>query len=74
MKYNYDSDADVLAFHISKEPFDYAEEMGNFIVHFNKKNQPVYIEILNASKFLSEATTVLPQSTKKQLVRNIQAS
>ena len=74
MKYSYDSDADVLALHMSKEPFDYAEEMGNFIVHFDKKNRPVYIEILHASKFLSEATTILHKSAKKEIPRNIQVS
>lgn len=62
MKYKYDKDADILAVTISKEPFDYAEEMGDFIVHFSKKNKPVYIEILNASSFLNKAQEVIPSS------------
>lgn len=37
MKYNYDSESDVLSVTISKRPFDYAEELGDFIVHFDKK-------------------------------------
>lgn len=37
MMYKYDKESDVLAVTISKIPFDYAEEMGDFIVHFDKK-------------------------------------
>ena len=74
MKYNYDSDSDVLSIALSKKPFDYAEEMGDFIVHFDKKNKPVYIEILNANRFLVNATTVLPKSAKNQILRQIQSS
>ena len=74
MKYNYDSDSDVLSITLSKKPFDYAEEMGDFIVHFDKKNKPVYIEILNANRFLVNATTVLPKSAKNQILRQIQSS
>ena len=74
MKYKYDKESNVLAVTISNKPFDYAKEMGDFIVHFDKKNKPVYIEILNANRFLVNATTVLPKSAKNQILRQIQSS
>ena len=59
--YKYDSDSDILSVTISKKPFDYAEEMGDFIVHFDKSGKPVYVEILNARSFVKQASTVLPK-------------
>lgn len=69
MKYKYDPESDILAVTMSKTPFDYAEEMGDFIVHFSKNNKPVYIEILNASKFITKAATSLPKSSLDDLFR-----
>lgn len=54
-KISYEPKADVLTFEVSKKPIDFAEEMGNIIVHFSKDNNPVLLEILEASKFLSRA-------------------
>jgi hypothetical protein len=34
-KISYEPEADILRIEVSKEPIDYAKEMGNFIVHFN---------------------------------------
>lgn len=59
MGYKYDPDADVLAIEISKEPFDYAEEVGDFVVHFTKRGKPVYVEILNAHRFIRDATKIV---------------
>ena len=71
MKYNYDPESDVLAVMVSKKPFDYAEEMGDFIVHFSKKNKPVYVEILNASQFIKNATRSLPKSSRKEILGSV---
>lgn len=73
MKYKYDPEADVLSISISKKPFDYAEEMGDFIVHFDNKNNPVYVEILNANKFIRNVTTVLPKSTQRDIFHTIRS-
>ncbi len=54
MKYNYDPESNILTLKIANRPYEYAEEMGDFIVHFDKKNKPVYIEILNANKFIKK--------------------
>lgn len=64
MGYKYDPDADVLAIEISKEPFDYAEEVGDFVVHFTKKGKPVYVEILNAHRFLRDATKTITSANQ----------
>jgi len=62
MDYKYDSDSDILSVTISKKPFVYAEEMGDFVVHFDKNGKPVYIEILNAKQFTHHAKTVIPSA------------
>ena len=55
IKLTYEPEADVLGWEITKQPIDYAEEVGNVIIHYSKKNTPVLMEILEASKFLSKA-------------------
>ena len=59
MKYSYDKQSNILRIKIADKPFDYAEEMGNFVVHFDKENKPVYIEILNADQFIKETTSII---------------
>ena len=71
MDYKYDPDADVLAITIAKTPFDHAQEMGDFVVHFSKENKPVYLEILNAHQFLTHATTKLPKSFQEDLAEHL---
>ena len=50
MKYKYDKETDIMIIELSKEKPDFAEQKGNIITHYNKKNKPIEIEILNASK------------------------
>ena len=46
----YDAEADVLSLETSGNTIiDYAKETGNLVVHFNKKEEPVLVEVLNAS-------------------------
>jgi len=59
MKYSYDKQSNILRIKIADRPFDYAEEMGNFVVHFDKENKPVYIEILNADQFIKETVSIV---------------
>lgn len=72
MKYSYDPESDVLSVTISNKAFDYAQELGDFIVHFDKKDKPVYVEILNAQKFLSNATTILPKTGQEEILHGLQ--
>lgn len=48
---SYEPEADVVRIELSSKPIEYAREMGNVIVHFSPDNVPVYLEILEASKF-----------------------
>ena len=50
MKYKYDKETDIMRIELSKEKPDFAEQKGDIITHYNKKNKPIEIEILNASK------------------------
>ncbi len=65
MKAKYYEDADLISWKISKKPFEYASRSGDFVVHYSKDNEPVLIEILNASKFLKEANSVLPKKIQR---------
>ena len=57
---SYEPEADILRIEAGREPIDYASEIGNVIVHFSRKDKPVYFEILEASKFLRKAASLLP--------------
>ena len=61
-KLGYDPEADVLRIEISKHPIDYAIEVGNIVVHFSPKDLPVYLEILEAKKFLLQSGRILQKA------------
>lgn len=61
-KISYEPEADVLRIEISKKPIDYAKEMGNFVVHFSPQGLPVYLEILEAKKFLFQTKQILEKT------------
>jgi len=70
-KISYEPEADVLMWEVSNKPIDHAQEIGNVVVHFNKKNNPVMIEILEASDFLKKAKKMVfktPHIVKTDLV------
>ena len=47
--------------------------MGDIVVHFDKNEKPVYLEILNANRFLSRATQALPMAIQKAILRRSHA-
>ncbi len=61
-KISYESEADVLTVESSNGSIDYAMEIGNVVVHFTKKNEPVLFEILDASKFFIKAESVMQKN------------
>ena len=61
-KISYEPEADVLMWEIANQRIDYAEQIGDVIVHFTKKNTPVLIEILKASKFLAKSKELIKDS------------
>lgn len=68
MKYKYDPESDILAVTLKDRPFSYAQEAEDFVVHYDDKNTPVYVEILNAHAFLSNALHSLPNETLKETI------
>lgn len=68
MSVKYYTEDDILVVTLSKNPYDYAEKEGDFIVHFTKDDKPVRIEILNAHKFIKETASFLPRSLRRAVV------
>ena len=47
----YDSEADVLSIMVVESgKLSHAEEMGDIVVHLGKSGEPLFLEVLNASK------------------------
>ena len=53
-KIYYEPEDDVLNIWVSNKHFDFAEDNDGVIVHYTKDREPVYIEILDASRFLGK--------------------
>lgn len=68
MNYKYDKEADVLSIEFSEAPIEYAKEMGNFIMHFSPDDRPVYLEVLDAKKFVKSAAKLVPVKIKEPAV------
>jgi len=52
-KIKYDDEADVLTLVVAeKGKLSHAEEVGDIVVHFDKKGKPLFVEILRASKIV----------------------
>ena len=54
MKLSYDPETDIVLCEVSKKKIDHAEEQGPFILHFDRHDQPVLVEIQNGSRFIGE--------------------
>lgn len=67
IKMSYEPEADVLRIEMSGRPIDYASEVGNVVVHFDRKGIPVYFEILEATGFLKRASMTLDPAHKRML-------
>jgi uncharacterized protein YuzE len=68
MKIEYEKEDDVLMIWFSKATkFDYAEQKHNVIIHYSKDNDPVLMEILDASSFLMKTSDSLPFDLKHQI-------
>lgn len=47
----YDGESDVLLIVVSESgKLSHAEEMGDIVVHLGEKGEPLFLEVLNASK------------------------
>ena len=48
----YSPDVDALLIRISDQKVDYAEEAGDFILHYSEEGELVLIEVFHATRFL----------------------
>lgn len=48
---NFDLEANIVSWEITKGKIVRVHEFGNFIVHLSKSGKPILIEILDASRF-----------------------
>jgi uncharacterized protein YuzE len=69
MKVKCSPEVDILMYEVSKAAIDYAEEVGDVVVHYSKRHKPVLLEIFNASNFLNQALKKVPAfvSVKSQV-------
>ncbi|KKS14197.1 hypothetical protein A2617_04530 [Candidatus Daviesbacteria bacterium RIFOXYD1_FULL_41_10] len=72
----YEQKDDVLNIWISDKHFDYAEDEDGVIIHYSKDHEPVYIEILDASRFLGKEKKVykkeiMPERTAMPILHQI---
>jgi len=68
MKIHYDRDEDILMLEISDEgKIDHAEQVDSVIVHFTAYGEPVLLEILDASEFLSTVIKATMRPEKEAL-------
>ncbi len=58
-KIKYSKDVDALLIELSDRKIDYAEEVGQMIIHFSKDGEPVLLEILDAKDFLLSSLSSL---------------
>ena len=66
----YEQEDDVLNIWLSKKPYDFAEDDNGVITHYTKDREPVYIEILDASRFFKKsAKNVTVQSPVAHRIR-----
>jgi uncharacterized protein YuzE len=69
MKIRYDAQGDTLDLLLKEGQIHRGEDFGQIIINYDEKNQPIEIEILNASKFLGEFLTgIIRAKSKAEMV------
>ena len=66
-KFIYEKEDDILNIWFSSDKIDDAYQQGDVIIHVAEDKEPVYIEILDASKFLQAQTKALPKDVKESV-------
>ncbi len=66
MKVKYEKEDDVLNIWLSQKLYDYAEDEDGVIIHYTKDRKPVYIEILDASRFLGKRNKPFYKKSPKE--------
>jgi len=60
-KLRYSKDVNVLVIELSQKPIAYAEECGQFILHFSSEGEPVLVEIQDGKDFVLESLSTVLQ-------------
>lgn len=60
--FTYDPESDILAWEVGGGTIAYGTEIGNVILHFGSGHTPVLVEILEATKLLTNALGILEKS------------
>ncbi len=66
MKVNYDPETDIVLCQISNKQIDHAEEQGPVIVHFDKQDHPVLLEIQGGGRFIGELARLALQTGREK--------
>ena len=67
-KISYSEDVDILMIQLSNKKVDDAYETDRMIVHVDKDNEPVLLEIFHGKQYLKELGKSLPKDIQKELV------
>ena len=62
MKVNYDRETDIVLCQVSNKQIDHAEEQGAIVVHFDRQDHPVLLEIQDGGRFIGELARLALQS------------
>lgn len=62
---NYDPEANIISWEITRGKISHAWEFSNFIIHLSPNNKPILIEILDASKFIGQMEKLKSKDEKK---------
>lgn len=63
----YEPEDDVLNIWLAEKRIDDADDIDGVIIHYTKDREPVYIEILDASRFWNKKMTNLSNKTSKHI-------
>ncbi len=66
MKVHFNQDDNTLMVELLRKKVDHAYETETMIVHVSEDNEPVLLEILDASAFLAEEAKTLPEEIKQR--------
>lgn len=66
MKVRYNKEDNILMLELLKKKIDHAIETETMIVHVSEDNEPVLLEIFNATKFFAEEAKILPEEIKER--------
>ncbi|PIR92768.1 hypothetical protein COT99_04450 [Candidatus Falkowbacteria bacterium CG10_big_fil_rev_8_21_14_0_10_43_10] len=64
---NYDPETNLISIEIAQGRIDHVIELGNFLIHVNKKNAPLLIEILDGGKFIGQ----LQKFKKEDIIKSV---